>query len=109
MSRLTRAGQLCYGRASTGDLFSSILASIPDGHFEPHHVVVRKQPDRAIRVALRWSYCGTHRGLGRYGKPANAPLALLGISHFELRDGLIVNEWMVVDETAVYAQMAAYM
>jgi predicted ester cyclase len=26
---------------------------------------------------------------------------------FELRNGLIVNEWMVVDETAIYAQIAA--
>lgn len=101
-------GQLCYGRTRTGHLFSSILASIPNGHFEPHHVIVRQQPDRAIRVALRWSYCGTHCGIGRYGHPTNVPLALLGISHFELRDGKIVNECMVMDETAVYAQMAAY-
>ena len=46
--------------------------------------------------------------LGCYGNPTNYPLALLGITNFELRDGLIVNEWMVVDETAVYAQIAAY-
>ena len=102
------AGQLCYGRARTGDIFSSILAAIPDGRFEPHHVIVRQQPERAVRVALRWSYCGTHSGHGRYPSPTGCPLALLGISHFELRDGRIVNEWLVLDETAVYAQIAAY-
>ncbi|MCP4198941.1 MAG: ester cyclase [Proteobacteria bacterium] len=101
-------GHLCYGRLRTGDLYSSILASIPDGQFEPHHLIVRRQPEKAVRVALRWSYCGTHRGHGRYGHPTNSPMALLGISHYELRDGLIANEWMVVDETAIYAQMAAY-
>ncbi len=101
-------GHLCYGRARTGDLFTSILASIPDGRFEPYHIIVRQQPARATRVALRWSYCGTHSGRGRYGAPTGSPLALLGISHFELRDGLIANEWMVVDETAIYAQIAAH-
>jgi predicted ester cyclase len=102
------AGQICYGQARTGDIFSSIMASIPNGHFEPHHVIVRQQPEKAIRVALRWSYCGTHGGHGRYGPPTGYPLALLGISHFELRDGRIVNEWLVVDETAIYAQVGAY-
>ena len=32
----------------------------------------------------------------------------VGISHFELREGKIVSEWFVVDETAIYAQIAAY-
>lgn len=102
------AGHLCYGRAQTGNIFSSIIASIPDGRFEPHHMIVRQEPERAVRVALRYSFCGTHSGVGRYGQPTGSPLAILGISHFDLRDGLIANEWMVVDEIAVYAQMAAY-
>jgi len=101
-------GQLCYGRIRTGNIFSSILASIPDGRYEPHHIIVRQQAERAVRVALRWSYCGTHSGHGRYGDPTGVPVAILGISHFELRDGRILNEWQVVDETAVHAQIAAY-
>jgi predicted ester cyclase len=101
------AGQICYGRTRTGNLFRSIMSSIPNGHFEPCHVIVRQDPEKAVRVALRWSYSGTHSGHGRYGSPTGCPLALLGISHFELRNGLIVNEWMVVDETAIYAQIAA--
>ena len=101
-------GQLCYGRSRTGNVISSILASIPDGRYEPHHIIVRQQEARPVRVAIRWSYCGTQSGAGRYGEKSGVPIAILGISHFELRDGKIVNEWMVVDETAVYAQIAAY-
>lgn len=100
-------GQLCYGIDRTGNVYTALLAAIPDGRFEPHHLIVREQAERAVRVALRWSYCGTHRGGGRYGAPSGVPLALLGISHFELRDGRIASEWMVMDETAVYAQIAA--
>ena len=99
---------LCYGRTRAGNWLYTVLASIPDGRFEPHHLIVRQQPERPVRVALRWSYCGTHSGIGRYGEPFGVPVALLGISHFELRDGRIVNEWLVMDETAVYAQIAAY-
>ena len=99
---------LSYGRIKAGNWFYTVLSAIPDGRFQPHHLIVRQQPERPVRVALRWSYCGTHSGIGRYGDPAGAPVALLGISHFELRDGQIVNEWLVVDETAIYAQIAAY-
>lgn len=102
------ANHVSFGRTSAGNWFYHILASIPDGRFEPHHVIVRQQPQRPVRVALRWSYCGTHSGIGRYGEPTDSPVAILGISHFELRDGKVVNEWLVMDETAVYAQIAAH-
>lgn len=102
------SGQICYGRPRASNLIASILAAIPDGAFEPHHLIVRQQSERAIRVALRWSYSGSHSGRGRYGEPTGVPLAILGISHFELRDGRIANEWMTVDETALYAQIAAH-
>lgn len=102
------AGLVTYGRTRTGNVFSSIIASIPDGRYEPHHIIVRQEEERATRVALRWSYCGTHSGVGRYGKPTGTPVAILGITHFELRDGFIVNEWLLIDEIAMYAQMAAY-
>jgi predicted ester cyclase len=100
-------GQVCYGRTRTANAVTAMLAAIPDGRFEPHHLIVRQQAERAVRVALRWSYCGTHTGQGRYGAPSGVPVALLGISHLELRDGLIAHEWLVVDETAIYAQIAA--
>ena len=102
------SGHLSYGREPVSNMVASITASLPDGRFEPHHLIVRRQNDRAVRVALRWTFCGTHSGLGRYGAPSNAQVAILGISHFELHDGLIASEWMVADETAIYAQIAAH-
>lgn len=97
-----------YGRNGTANLLMSMLASIPDGRFEPHYIIVRQQEERPVLVAMRWTYCGTHSGHGRYSDPTGSPVAILGISHFELRDGHIVNEWMVMDEIAVYAQIAAH-
>lgn len=97
-----------YGRNRTANLLTSILASIPDGRFEPHFIIVRQQEARPVRIALRWTFCGTHSGYGRYGEPTGSPIAILGISHFELRNGLIANEWFVMDEVAIYAQIAAH-
>jgi predicted ester cyclase len=102
------SGEFHYGRDPMKNFLEGILSSIPDGRFEPHHVIVRQDPEKAIRVALRWSYAGSHTGNGRYGVPTQVPLTILGISHFELRERNIVNEWFVIDETAIYAQIAAY-
>jgi predicted ester cyclase len=102
------SSELHYGRYPMGNFFNSLLAAIPDGSFEPHHVIVRQDAEKAVRVALRWSYAGVHGGRGRYGEPTHIPLSILGISHFELRQGKIVNEWMCIDETAIYAQIAAH-
>jgi predicted ester cyclase len=100
--------ELHYGPYPTGNCLNGILAAIPDGRFEPQHVIVRQDLEKPIRIALRWSYAGSHSGRGRYGEPTQVPLTILGISHFELRDKKIVNEWLCIDETAIYAQIAAY-
>jgi predicted ester cyclase len=102
------SGELHYGRTPTKHILNGFLSSIPDGRFEPHHAIIRQDPEKAIRAELRWSYAGSHSGNGRYGDPTGVPLTILGISHFELRDRNIVNEWFVIDETAIYAQIAAY-
>ena len=99
------SGSLAYSRERVGSLFFGMLSAIPDGKFEPHHVIVRQDEDKPVRVALRWSYAGTHGGNGRYGSPTEVPLTILGISHFELRYGKIQNEWMLVDDLAMYAQI----
>ncbi|MDX1413284.1 MAG: ester cyclase [Candidatus Promineifilaceae bacterium] len=97
-----------FGRTQAGNWLLSLLSAIPDGRFEPHHMIIRQQVGRPVRAAVRWSYCGTHSGHGRYGPPTGLPITILAITHMELRDGLIANEWLVLDETAVYAQLAAY-
>ncbi len=102
------SGLLCYGVERMREAVGGIQASIPDGEFAVHHVIVREDEAKPVRVAMRWSYCGTHSGEGIYGEPTGCPLAILAISHFELRAGKILNEWMLADDLSVYAQIAAY-
>ncbi|UCC53400.1 MAG: hypothetical protein JSV68_05415, partial [Anaerolineaceae bacterium] len=35
------SGYLCYGRTQAGDIVTGILSSIPDGRFEPHHLIIQ--------------------------------------------------------------------
>jgi predicted ester cyclase len=102
------SGALTYGLDRMQHIVEGIIDSISDGKFSAHHLIVRQDEARPVRVAIRWSFAGTHSGSGRYGKATGFPLALLAISHFEMRDGKIINEWMLMDELAIHAQLAAY-
>jgi len=100
-------GVICFGHETTRNIYNGILAAIPEGKYEPHHIIVRKDPGDRVRVAIRWSYLGTHTGLGCYGAPTGSEIALLGISHFELRNNKILFDYMLMDEVAVFAQLEA--
>jgi predicted ester cyclase len=99
--------EIHHGLHSLERVLGALRAAIPDGTAAIHHVIVCRGPDRPVRMALRWSYAGRHAGAGRYGPPSGADLALLGITHVELRDGRIINEWMLLDDLSVHAQIAA--
>lgn len=70
-----------------------------------HHVIVRADADKPVRIALRWSVKAKHDRVSMFGPAVDAEVALLGASHFELRDGKILNEWMIFDELSLYAQL----
>ncbi len=99
--------ELHHGSHNLERFLFGLLAAIPDGTFTAHHAIGRREPDRPPRVAVRWSYVGRHSGYGRYGAPSGAMVVLLGISHVELRADRILNEWMLVDDISVHAQIAA--
>ena len=40
-----------------------------------------------------------------YGPVNQAPVAVLGSSHFEFRRGKIIREWRMYDEIAIIAQI----
>jgi len=100
-------GEVRHGWARIEPFLFGVLAAIPDGRFAAHHAIALSGSERPVRLALRWSYAGVHSGQGRWGTPSGRPLAILGISHFELRDGRVRAEWMLVDELSVWAQIAA--
>ncbi|MBV5349678.1 ester cyclase, partial [bacterium] len=54
---------------------------------------------------LRWTFTGTHTGYGIYGEPSGKPVKIMGISHFTVQSGRIVEEWTMFDELNVLCQL----
>lgn len=70
------------------------------------HFAARPLPGGDIAVALRWWLAGVHGGGGVWGPAGGRELLLLGISHYRLRGGAIVEDRTIFDELAVLRQVA---
>lgn len=99
------AGEMLSGHADIDRFVISYLASFPDGALTIDHLIVNRDPGQPVRLALRWSLSGTHRGWGRFGQPTGAPVYILGMTHAHMVDGRITMEWITIDEVAVWKQI----
>lgn len=86
----------------------SVLAPFPDARLEIRDFAVHESPDLGLRVSALWVLRGTYSGTATYGKVNRAPIAMLGASHFEMRDGKIVREYRIYDEVALIAQIVSF-
>jgi len=82
-----------------------LLAAFPDGRIELRDLVVNESADLGLRVAAVWTMHASYSGVPLYGKPTRTPVRIMGITHFELRDGKILREWRIYDEIAVLTQI----
>lgn len=95
----------CTGELEIGAFLSGYRASFADSETQLHHLIVRKDPGEPVRISLRWSLLTWHDGYGKFGTPSRNPVAISGISQLELRDGLIIREYLGIDELAIWAQL----
>ncbi|MFX8719799.1 ester cyclase, partial [Acinetobacter baumannii] len=77
----------------------------PDAVYRIQGAVVMREPERAVRVALRWSLDGTHTGFGHFGAPSGAVVHIMGLSHLWLTEGRIQLEWLLTDEVSIWKQI----
>ncbi len=82
-----------------------LLAIVPDSTVEIRDFSTHYSVDLGLRVAAIWLLRGTYSGVPAYGPVNNAPVAILGSSHFEFRRGKIIREWRMYDEIALLAQI----
>jgi predicted ester cyclase len=83
----------------------NLLASFPDGTIEVRDIAVNESPELGARIAVIWVLRGSYCGVPAYGPVNDAPVHILGASHFELHEGRILREWRLYDEVAVLAQI----
>jgi predicted ester cyclase len=85
-----------------------LLAAFPDARIAVEHSIALDEPGQPVRVATRWWLTGTHSGHGRFGAPSGATVLLLGITHSNVVNGRIREEWIAADELAVLKQIAMH-
>ncbi|OTP75898.1 ester cyclase [Caballeronia sordidicola] len=83
----------------------SLLAAVPDAQVEIRDFAVHESTDLGLRIGTIWLLRGTYCGSPVYGPTNNAPVNILGSSHFELRNGKIIREVRIFDEISVMAQI----
>ncbi len=91
-----------------GDLTQYILmllSAFPDGAIRPDHLCWIGSEAAGYKIAVRWTFQGTHLGPSAYGPPSGKRVVLMGISHLEAREGQIQREYMVWDEFALLKQI----
>lgn len=81
------------------------LAAFPDVRLVLDHSCALEEPGRPVRVATRFWLAGTHDGYGAFGPPTGAKVLGLGIIHSELLGDRIRDEWILVDELALWKQI----
>ncbi|WP_419814733.1 ester cyclase [Glacieibacterium sp.] len=106
-------GARCYGPGArelfghgeiTGWL-AALLGCIGDARIVVDHVASVVVAEGQLDVAVRWSLAGTHDGVGMYGAPTGRPVYILGVTHWRVAAGLIVEEHIVFDEVALLRQI----
>ncbi len=95
-------GRLAFGHAGVDAWVLSYLAAFPDARLSVENVITRTDPGRPTRVALRWRIAATHDGRGAFGPPSGARVHIPGVSHYELVDGRVTREFVLVDELAIW-------
>jgi predicted ester cyclase len=93
-----------FGLAQVINQAIAFIAMIPDGTWTTQHVCSVPCNEGGVKVAVRWTLEGHHTGYGLLGAPTGKPLYVLGMSHFHVVDGRVVEEWMLYDELALRVQ-----
>ena len=94
-----------YGVAAVLQQTMRLVALISDCAFIPQHICSVDSEEGGVKYAVRWIMEGHHLGHGALGAPTGHGLFVMGISHFHVRDGRIVEEWAVYDELSMLVQL----
>ncbi len=98
-------GVTLYGREALKTWLLRFMAAFPDVAVSVDHVCWTGPETGNHRVAVRWTLGGTHRGYGAYGPPTGQPIGLLAMSHQNVVDDRIVQEWLVFDGLSLWKQL----
>jgi predicted ester cyclase len=97
-----------YGVAAVMHQTLGLVGSVPDAIFMPQHICSVPSEERGTKLAVRWVMEGHHLGYGllqSLGDPTGQRLQIMGMTHYHVKDGRIVDEWRVYDELSLLMQV----
>jgi predicted ester cyclase len=97
-----------YGIAAVMHQTLGLVGSLPDASFAPQHICSTPSEEGGTKVAVRWVIEGHHLGWGllqSLGAPTGKRVQVMGMSHFHVRNGRIVDEWRIYDELSLLVQV----
>ncbi len=83
----------CRGADEIAGYFEDAFRAIPDFHME---IIALAEQDE--HVFVQWRLTGTHRGPLLGIEPTDKDLAIDGLDHFVLHDGLVASNFVVFDQ-----------
>lgn len=101
-------GVTAHGPGAADRFWMGLRAAFPDAVFTVHHAIGREDALMPPRAALRWSLQGKHAGFGAFGRPSGAEVHVMGLSHAEFGPWGLRREWVLIDETAIWKQIALH-
>ncbi|WP_300283598.1 ester cyclase [Peptacetobacter sp.] len=76
----------------------SFLSSIPSGSYDVERVTCTDRANNdGYDVSIRWRLRGINDGIGFLGQPSGKPINIMGINHYHVKDGKIIEEWDTFD------------
>jgi predicted ester cyclase len=93
-------GRHLFGWGEIIGWFTALIGSFGDTRIRVQHVAAVDD-----MIAVRWELAGTHDGGALYGPASGAPIYILGVTHWRVEHGVIVDEVTVFDEVALMRQM----
>ena len=93
-----------FGWGEVTGWFTGLIGSFGDARLTVDHVAT-VVGDSGLDIAVRWSLAGTHDGGGLYGAASGRAIYILGVTHWHLVQGRIVDEVTIFDEVALLRQI----
>jgi predicted ester cyclase len=94
-----------YGRAAVLNRTLQLVATMPDCSYVPQHICSQPSDEGGEKIAVRWIMDGRHLGYGMLGAPTGHRIFLMGVSHYHIINGRVVEQWDVYDEMAMLTQI----
>ncbi len=94
-----------YGIAAVLQQTMRLVALAPDCAFTPQHICSVPSEEGGEKIAVRWIMDGHHLGHGHLGPPTGHRLVIMGMTHYHIVGGRIIDEWVVYDELSMLVQL----